>query len=173
MIASVLTIAACSTQPPAPEQSVGTVQNAGPATIIGDTVTKPVTTGGMASGIDNQLQDPKSAIFKRTVFFDYDQYLIKDEFKPLIDAHAKFLTKRQKMKMLIQGSTDDRGSREYNLALGQRRADAIKKALALLGVSEEQMESVSLGAEKPRCDDHTESCWSENRRGDMLYSGEF
>jgi peptidoglycan-associated lipoprotein len=75
--------------------------------------------------------------------------------------------------MLIQGNTDDRGSREYNLALGQKRADAIKKMLTLLGAREEQVESVSLGEEKPKNEGQNEAAWAENRRGDMLYTGEF
>jgi peptidoglycan-associated lipoprotein len=77
------------------------------------------------------------------------------------------------MKMLIQGNADERGSREYNLALGQKRSDAVKKALQLLGAREDQLESVSLGEEKPVCTELTEPCWAQNRRGDMLYSGEF
>ena len=108
---------------------------------------------------------------KRSIYFDYDQYVIKDEYKSLIDAHAKFLVKQSALKMLIQGNADERGSREYNLALGQKRAEAVKKALALLGAREDQLEAVSLGKEKPRCDGHTEECWAENRRGDMLYPG--
>jgi peptidoglycan-associated lipoprotein len=77
------------------------------------------------------------------------------------------------MKMLLQGNTDERGSREYNIALGQKRADVVKQALLLLGAKEAQIESVSLGEEKPRCTDASEDCYAENRRGDMLYSGEF
>ena len=107
------------------------------------------------------------------MFFDYDQFVIKDEFKPLVEAHARFLVGHPKMKMLIQGHADERGSREYNLALGQKRAEALKKMLALLGAKEDQLESVSLGEEKPRCAEHAESCWSQNRRDDMLYTGEF
>jgi peptidoglycan-associated lipoprotein len=75
--------------------------------------------------------------------------------------------------MMIQGNTDERGSREYNLALGQKRAEAVKKTLLLLGAREEQLESVSLGEEKPRNSGHDEAAWAENRRDDMLYSGEF
>ncbi len=75
--------------------------------------------------------------------------------------------------MLIQGNTDERGSREYNLALGQKRAEAVKKQLILLGAREEQVESVSLGEEKPKNPGQNEAAWAENRRGDMLYSGEF
>lgn len=173
MTSTALFIAACSVQPPAPEQSLAAVQNAEPATMVEDPVTKSISIEHIGTGGNDQLQDPKSTLFKRSVFFDYDQYIIGDEFKILIDAHARFLTARQKMKMLIQGSTDDRGSREYNLALGQKRAESISKALILLGVRAEQLESVSLGKEKPRCVHQAESCWAQNRRGDMLYSGEF
>ena len=119
-----------------------------------------------------RLKDPKNILSKRSVLFDYDSYVIKDQYRPLVEAHAKFLVSHP-VKMLIQGNTDERGSREYNLALGQKRADAVKKALGLLGVSEGQLESVSLGEEKPSCSDASESCWAANRRGDMLYSGEF
>jgi peptidoglycan-associated lipoprotein len=75
--------------------------------------------------------------------------------------------------MLIQGNADERGSREYNLALGQKRAEALKKMLLLLGAREDQVEAVSLGEEKPRCSEAGEACWSKNRRDDMLYTGEF
>jgi peptidoglycan-associated lipoprotein len=119
------------------------------------------------------LKDPKSPLSKRSVYFDYDSYVIKEEFKPLLEHHAKFLVKNGQMKMLIQGNADERGSREYNLALGQKRAEAVKKALLLLGAKEAQLESVSLGEEKSACMEQTESCWAQNRRGDMLYSGEF
>ena len=108
-----------------------------------------------------------------SVYFDYDSFEIKSEFKDLVSAHARFLAENRQFKMLIQGNTDERGSREYNIALGQKRADAVKKALMLMGVREEQVESVSLGEEKPSCVDQGESCWAKNRRGDMLYNGEF
>lgn len=148
------------------------------------------SSGAASSGIDNSrvvpvdagsaggaglaaLKDPKSILSKRSVLFEYNSYVVQDQYRPLIEAHAKFLVANPKMKMLIQGNTDERGSREYNLALGQKRADAVKKALGLLGVAEAQLESVSLGEEKPSCGEATEACWSANRRGDMLYSGEF
>ncbi|NMG44821.1 peptidoglycan-associated lipoprotein Pal [Aromatoleum toluvorans] len=133
------------------------------------TVTAPSASG---SGIA-ALTDPKNILSKRSVMFDFDSYVVKDEFRPLVEAHAKFLVQNPTMKMLIQGNADERGSREYNLALGQKRADAVRKALSLLGAKEAQIESVSLGEEKPRCTEATESCYAQNRRGDMLYSGEF
>lgn len=109
----------------------------------------------------------------RIIYFDYDSYAIKDSYASLISAHAKVLAANPKLKMLIQGNTDERGSREYNLALGQRRAEAVKRALMLLGVQEVQIESVSLGEEKPRMEGSDEAAYAENRRSEMLYSGEF
>ena len=170
LIAVVAVLAACSSQPPAPEQLPSGVENRDP---------NAVTTGrvGNGDGIDPlsmaALKDPRSPLSKREVFFDYDSFVVRDEYRPLITAHAKFLAANPKVKMLIQGNADDRGSREYNLALGQKRAEALKKALLLLGGCEEQVESVSLGEEKPRCEEQSESCWAQNRRDDILYTGEF
>ena len=124
-------------------------------------------------GLPRELTDPKSILSKRSVYFDYDKYDVKAEYKDLVAAHAKFLTNNRKFKMLVQGNTDDRGSREYNLALGQKRADSIKKMLTLLGAGEDQVEAVSLGEEKPMNEGADDAAWAENRRGDMLYSGEF
>ena len=132
-----------------------------------------VTAGGTSGSGIAALTDPNNILSKRSVFFDFDSYIIKSEAKPLVEAHARFLVQNPQMKMLIQGNTDERGSREYNLALGQKRADVVKQALLLLGAKEAQIESVSLGEEKPRCDDASEACYAENRRGDMLYTGEF
>ncbi len=133
----------------------------------------PVTAGQLDQYGLAALKDPKSPLSKRSIYFDYDSYVVKDEYKALLEQHARFLAKNGQMKMLIQGNADERGSREYNLALGQKRAEAVKKALLLLGAKEDQLESVSLGEEKPACTEATESCWAQNRRGDMLYSGEF
>ena len=120
-----------------------------------------------------ELSDPKSTLSKRSVYFDYDRFDIKPEFGNLVAAHARFLANNSQFRMLIQGNTDDRGSREYNLALGQKRADAVKKQLVLLGAREDQIEAVSLGKEKPKNIGQNEPSWSENRRADMLYNGEF
>ncbi|MDO8958880.1 MAG: peptidoglycan-associated lipoprotein Pal [Rhodocyclaceae bacterium] len=162
----------CGSQPPAPEQAGAGVEDRTPSAVSTAPVT-PVTVGqGDLYGIA-ALKDPKSPLSKRSIYFDYDSYVVKDEFKSLLDHHAKFLVKNGQMKMLIQGHADERGSREYNLALGQKRAEAVRKALILLGAKDAQLESVSLGEEKPACVDQSESCWAQNRRGDMLYSGEF
>ena len=125
------------------------------------------------SKLPRELTDPHSILSRRSVFFDYDRFDVKDEYRELVTAHARFLSNNRQFKMLIQGNTDERGSREYNLALGQKRADAVKRMLVMLGVREDQVESVSLGEEKPRSEGHDEAAWAENRRSDMLYSGEF
>ena len=168
---SLLTLAAlsgCGSQPAAPEQAGAGVEDRNP-----NAVASGVGSGSADPYDIAALKDPKSPLSKRNVYFDYDSYVVKDEYKALLDHHAKFLAKNGQMKMLIQGNADERGSREYNLALGQKRAEAVKKALLLLGAKEAQLESVSLGEEKPACMEQTESCWAQNRRGDMLYSGEF
>jgi peptidoglycan-associated lipoprotein len=110
---------------------------------------------------------------QRAVYFDYDQVNVKPEYQPLIEAHARYLRENGGAKTLIQGHADERGSREYNVALGQRRAESVKKMLTLLGASEKQVEAVSLGEEKPACAEHSETCWSQNRRGALLYPGEY
>ena len=129
-----------------------------------------VTAGGAdASGLPRELTDPKSKLSMRSIFFDLDKYEVKDEYKDLVASHAKYLVAHRDFKVLLQGNTDERGSREYNLSLGQKRSDAVKRSLTLLGAREDQVESVSLGEEKPRNAGHDESAWSENRRADILY----
>ncbi|HVL76529.1 MAG TPA: peptidoglycan-associated lipoprotein Pal, partial [Noviherbaspirillum sp.] len=115
------------------------------------------------------LNDPKGILARRSVYFDYDSFIVKDEFKPVLAAHAQYLTANRGRRIVIQGHTDERGGREYNLALGQKRAEAVLRALALLGVQESQMEAVSFGKEKPRALGSDEASWAENRRGDLVY----
>jgi len=134
----------------------------------------PPTTGKIKTEpvAANPLKDPGNILYKRNVFFDYDSTAVKDEFKPMVTAHAKFLTDNRGRRVVIQGNTDERGSREYNLALGQRRADSVKKMMMLLGATDSQIETVSFGEEKPRASGSAESAYSENRRADIVYDGE-
>jgi len=160
--------AGCSSSPTGPEQAGAPVETRGGPGVA------TVNAGGVEGrGLPDALTNPKSILSKRSVYFDYDKYEVKAEYKDLVTAHAKFLADNRQFKMLIQGNTDERGSREYNLALGQKRADAMKKMLVLLGAREDQVESVSLGEEKPKNEGKNEEAYAENRRGDMLYSGEF
>jgi peptidoglycan-associated lipoprotein len=129
--------------------------------------------GGAAAAAKSPLTDPSNILSKRSIYYDFDQYDIKDEYKPLIEAHATYLRNHPDAKVLIQGNTDERGSREYNVALGQRRADGVKRLLLLLGAREDQVEAVSLGEEKPRALGTTEEAYAQNRRCDILYKGEY
>ena len=161
-----LLIAGCSSTPDADQANAPVEDGRGKvATVEAGNVN--------GSKLPRELTDPKSILSRRSIFFDYDRFDVKDEYRELVTAHARFLSNNRQFRMLIQGNTDERGSREYNLALGQKRADAVKRMLVMLGVREDQVESVSLGEEKPRSEGHDEAAWAENRRSDMLYSGEF
>ena len=115
----------------------------------------------------------KGPLAQRSIYYDLDKFDIKDEYRGMVEAHAKYLRENPAARMLVPGNTDERGSREYNVGLGQRRADGVKRMLVLLGARDNQIESVSLGEEKPQAEGHSEEAWSKNRRSDMLYSGEF
>ena len=106
---------------------------------------------------------------QRIVYFDFDSYVIKDEFKPVVEVNAKALVADRKKRLQIEGHTDERGGREYNLALGQKRAEAVAKSLVLLGATDAQMESVSFGKERPTAAGSDEAAWAKNRRAELNY----
>ncbi|OYY94243.1 MAG: peptidoglycan-associated lipoprotein [Hydrogenophilales bacterium 28-61-23] len=114
----------------------------------------------------------QSPLAQRRLLFDYDSAAIRDEYRTLLEMHAQYLKNEKAAKVILQGHADERGSREYNLALGQRRSESVYKALGLLGVPEAQMEAVSLGEEKPVSDGHDENAWAQNRRAELLYQGD-
>ncbi|MDR1351166.1 MAG: peptidoglycan-associated lipoprotein Pal [Zoogloeaceae bacterium] len=157
-----LTLAGCPTLGPEPD-AAPVEERDGVARVEAGDVSQ--------SGLPDILT--KGALSKRSVYFALDRYDIEAGFRDLVAAHARFLVENRNFKVLIQGNTDERGSREYNLSLGQKRAEAVRQMLLLLGVQETQVEAVSLGEEKPRLEGHNETAWAENRRADILYSGEF
>ena len=170
-------LASCSGGPVSEQEPAG-VEERQPAQPGAQT--QPVKPGSVARvdltgkpAIKSPLTDPASILSRRSIFYELDAYDVKGQYKDLVEAHARYLRDNPKSKMLIQGNTDERGSREYNVGLGQRRSDGVKKMLLLLGAREEQIESVSLGEEKPRAEGHDEQAWSQNRRSDMLYQGEY
>ncbi|SNR62722.1 peptidoglycan-associated lipoprotein [Methylobacillus rhizosphaerae] len=134
-----------------------------------ETATSGVSDSSLSS---NPLTDPNNILSKRSVYFDYDSDAIKAEFRPLVEAHAQYLNSHNNAKVFLQGNTDDRGTREYNLSLGQRRAVAVKKALNLLGVKDAQIETVSFGKEKANGACSSDSCWQQDRRVELQYQGE-
>jgi len=105
----------------------------------------------------------------RVIYFDYDSFTVRSEFQSAVDAHSRFLTSNKVRKIAIEGHTDERGGREYNLALGQKRAEAVRRSMTLLGVAESQIEAVSLGEEKPAQTGSTEEAYARNRRAEVNY----
>jgi len=134
-----------------------------------DTGAKPLVEKPLGAAA---LKDPGNILSRRSVYFDFDSNLVKDEYRPLVTAHARYLQQNPGAKMRIEGNADERGSREYNIALGQRRSEAVKQMMQLLGARPEQIEPVSFGEEKPKATGHDEAAWAENRRADIVYQGE-
>ena len=175
-LAIAVLLAACSSTPtseqaaaPVVDGRSGTAPQVVQSTPVAPAVSQPSTTDSM---VGSELRDPKSILSKRSIFFEYDSNMIKEEFRPMVAAHARYLTQNRNAKMIIQGNTEERGSREYNLALGQRRADAVKQMMTVLGAEGPRVESVSFGEEKPRAQGSTEEAFAENRRADIVYQGE-
>ena len=180
ILAALLLGAGCATTPE-DQAAAGVESRTGPGGKPGAD-TRPVQppkvaavdiTGKPGAGSLAALKDPNNILSKRSIFYDLDKLDVKDEYRSLVEAHAKYLRENPTARMMIQGNTDERGSREYNVSLGQRRSDGVKKMLILLGARENQIESVSLGEEKPQADGHEEGAWSKNRRSDILYGGEY
>ncbi len=115
------------------------------------------------------LSQSKNPLAKRSVYFDFDDYTVKDEYQDLLKQHAQYLKLHPKTQLRLQGLTDERGTKEYNLALGQKRAEAVRRALLVLGIPASQMEAISLGKEKSETQTHDETAWSQNRRADFIY----
>ena len=128
--------------------------------------------GNALSDSSNPLKDPKNILSKRNIYFDFDSDTVKAEYRPLIEAHAQYLLANGNAKMMLQGNTDERGTREYNLSLGQRRSVAVKKSFNALGVQDKQIETVSFGEEKASTNCADEPCHQANRRVDVAYEKE-
>jgi peptidoglycan-associated lipoprotein len=164
-----LMLAGCSSvnlddQKPAPivDASGGT-----PATGTDTRAVTPVD-AQPARGLD-PFNDPASPLYKKSIYFDFDSFLVKSEYQPVVEAHGKYLAANKTRRVVIEGNTDERGGREYNLALGQKRAEAVKQRLMLLGATDSQIETVSFGKEKPKATGSTEEAWAQNRRADIVY----
>ena len=173
-VLAALALAACSTTPK--QEGGAPVDERTPGATTPGAATSGAATGsvaGTAQGAGtNPLKDPSSILSKRSIYFDFDAYAIKDDYKALLEAHARYLQANRNARMTVEGNTDERGSREYNIALGQRRADAAKRMMLLSGATEAQIDTVSFGKEKPKNPGHDESAWAENRRDDLGYRGD-
>lgn len=168
---AVTVLGACTTAPqtsvPVDDKSTSTTGSG--TTGANTTGTRAGGVNGTNTGAGNPLNDPSSPLAKRSVYFDYDSYIVRDEFKPTVTTHAQYLSSHPGQKMTIEGNTDERGSREYNIALAQKRADSVKRMMTLLGATDGQVETVSFGKEKPKNPGKDESAYAENRRDDLVY----
>ena len=142
----------------------------------------PPTQGSTQGGTTSRTTPPpqvsgnplkEGVLANRSVFFDYDSNAVKDEYRGVVQAHSRYLTAdKRDARIRIEGNCDERGSREYNLALGQKRAESVKKVMTVLGVQDGRIETVSYGEEKPMAPGHDEGAWAKNRRADIKYAGE-
>ena len=170
-LALAVLVAACGSQEvkkdvPVSDRTTSTTQPGGAG---GASTTTPAQQPAITA---NPLKDPKNILSQRSVYFEFDSNAVKDEYRGLVQAHSKYMVDKRDTKIRIECNCDERGSREYNLALGQRRAEAVKKVMTVLGVAEGRIETVSFGEEKPQAAGHDEASWAKNRRADIKYAGE-
>ena len=163
---------ACSSTPPAPSpgspvSAAGAASSTPSAAPASPAATAPVAAGGAARPAH---LDPNSVLSREhSIYFQFDDAVVDGKYGALIDRHARYLLAHPDLKVTLQGNTDERGGTEYNLSLGQRRAQAVKSALHLLGVPDDQAEPVSFGEERPMADGHDDAAWAQNRRVDIVY----
>jgi peptidoglycan-associated lipoprotein len=169
-------LGACSSTPvaeptPATQAAATAAPAAKPATAP-QGATQPAPASRVATVTLPAHLDPQSDISTgRSIYFDYDVSAIKPEYTGLLERHGRYLIANAKLAIKLEGHTDERGSTEYNLALGQRRAESVRRALSLIGVKDAQMEAISWGKEKPKASGHDEAAWAQNRRVDLQYPG--
>lgn len=172
----------CSTTPSDTETSAGTGAETGSMTQGREAPTTGTAGRGTGSAgvevggvegtggfVGDPLDDPDSLLSERTVYFDFDKSEIKSRAREIIEAHANYLSSRPSVSIVLEGHADERGTREYNLGLGERRAKAVQQVMGLLGVSRDQIEVVSYGEERPAVMGHDEAAWTKNRRVEIVY----
>ena len=135
--------------------------------VTSQTTTTTQPSGDTVAKTDMSSQPVVPITLDRVIYFDFDSYVVKDEFRPIVEAHAKLLKANSSAKEVAEGHTDERGGSEYNLALGQKRAEAVVQQMKVLGVGDSQLEAVSYGKERPAVDGHDESAWAKNRRVEL------
>lgn len=162
--------AGCSSTPPATPAPVAALAAATPREPApAPAPAAPPAAAPMKQALAAHL-DPESLISReRSLFFDFDSYTVRSEYRSMLSNHASYLGSAPSLAIRIEGNSDERGGAEYNLALGQKRAEAVRRSLKLLGVKASQMEATSWGKERPRATGHNEAAWSQNRRVDLVY----
>ena len=173
VLASLL-LAACASAPKDSSQTTGTGSNLASQPNSQSASVKPeesgkITQATTAETESRRLAAEAEALQKQSVYFDFDMFTIKPEYRDVVQLQAAFIKAHKNSIVTLEGNADERGSNEYNLALGDKRANAVRKNLELLGVPAAQIRSVSMGEEKPRLSCHEEKCWKENRRNDFIH----
>ena len=159
-------LVACASQKPKEPEAAAPA----PAPVVKTQEAAPAAAAAPAAVVKvDPLNDPTNILAKRSVYYPFDVSAVQDADKPVVLAHAKYLGEHPDRKVRVEGNADERGSNEYNLALGQRRAEGVKKMLVLGGAKASQIEVVSYGEEKPKATGHDEASWSQNRRSDIKY----
>lgn len=153
-------LVACAS--PQPKEEAASESDAAPQ------VEQQAETAASEVAVDS-LNDQNSILAKRSVYYALDKDAVTDAYKPLVQAHGKYLSENTDRSVRVEGNADERGSNEYNLALGQRRAEGVKKMLVLSGANPDQVDTISYGEEKPKATGHDESSWAQNRRSDIKY----
>jgi peptidoglycan-associated lipoprotein len=165
LLAACLSLSACGSKPVKPTAPAATSTDNGGADTTG-------ANGASANGggIDQEAPGPQAGLLaKRVVYFDFDSSEIKGEGTDIVAAHAKFLASNPATRVRLEGHTDERGSREYNIGLGERRAQSVRRALLLQGAADAQISTVSYGEERPAVPGHDEAAWAKNRRVEIVY----
>ena len=162
---SAAALAACSSTP---LDTKAPVASTGAATPMPDTPPRTAESSVATVTLD-PLDDPKSQLAARSVYFAYDNFAVDSKYQPVVQSHGQYLQTHAQTQIRVEGNTDERGSREYNLALGDKRAQVVAKQLELMGAKPAQIEAVSYGEERPKSEGHDESAWAENRRADIRY----
>ena len=157
-------LVACAS--PKPKEESASAQDQAADTSV--QVERGVTTSVSGVGVD-ELNDQDSVLSQRSVYYALDKDTVTATYKPMVQAHGKYLGMHSEQSVRVEGNADERGSNEYNLALGQRRAEGVKKMLVLSGANDSQVDTISYGEEKPKATGHDESSWSQNRRSDIVY----
>lgn len=169
---AIAVLAGCSSTPPVTEapKAAAPAAVAKPAEPAPAAKPAPAAPAQAAAKAIAPYLDPNNPLSKqRSVYFDYDDFSIKKDFQSVMELHGKYLAQNPSVSIRVEGNADERGGAEYNLALGQKRADAVAAALKVYGVSAKQVEATSWGKEKPKATGHDEASWAENRRGDLVY----
>ena len=163
--------AACATDTPSTDTDTPAASASGTPGVVRPAPITAKSPSAQRAGAPAATQPTlKGVPAQRSVYYDYDRFDVKSEYQPAIEAHGRYLREHSGARLTIEGNGDERGSREYNLALGQRRAEAVRQMLRLWGATDEQVEAVSFGEEKPKALGHDEASWAENRRSDVVYT---